>query len=125
MKGNQVKAPGPGHSAADRSLCVNLDADAPDGFIVHSFANDYPIQCKDYVREKAGLPPFKPNGRRKLKPTFNIGKVIAAQTNAAPKGNIVAIYDYTDDKGELLYQVVRLEPKSFRQRRPDGNGGWI
>src|SRR5262249_61841009 len=44
---------------------------------------------------------------------------------AAPKGNIVAIYDYTDDKGELLYQVVRLEPKSFRQRRPDGNGGWI
>src|SRR5262249_45750248 len=24
----------------------------------------------------------------------------------------------------LLFQVVRFEPKDFRQRRPDGNGGW-
>src|SRR5262249_38378130 len=36
-----------------------------------------------------------------------------------------ATYDYMNDKGDLLYQVVRLEPKSFRQRRPDGKGGWI
>jgi hypothetical protein len=42
----------------------------------------------------------------------------------APTGRIVAAYDYTDDEGELLYQVVRLEPKDFRQRRPDGKGGW-
>ena len=27
--------------------------------------------------------------------------------------------------GKLLYQVCRLVPKDFRQRRPDGNGGWI
>ena len=27
--------------------------------------------------------------------------------------------------GALLYQVLRLEPKDFRQRRPNGNGGWI
>jgi putative DNA primase/helicase len=32
---------------------------------------------------------------------------------------IVAHYDYVDEFGELLYQVVRLEPKDFRQRRPD------
>ncbi len=38
---------------------------------------------------------------------------------------IVATYDYTDESGELLYQVVRLEPKDFCQRRPDGSGGWI
>ena len=25
----------------------------------------------------------------------------------------------------MLYQVVRLEPKSFRHRKPDGKGGWI
>jgi putative DNA primase/helicase len=37
---------------------------------------------------------------------------------------IVAEYDYRDEKGELLFQVVRFEPKDFRQRRPDGNGGW-
>jgi DNA primase len=38
---------------------------------------------------------------------------------------IVATYDYTDESGELLYQVVRYEPKDFRQRHPDGRGGWI
>lgn len=35
------------------------------------------------------------------------------------------IYDYTDEVGNLLFQAVRFEPKDFRQRRPDGNGGWI
>lgn len=35
------------------------------------------------------------------------------------------VYDYTDADGNLIYQVVRFEPKDFRQRRPDGNGGWI
>ena len=38
---------------------------------------------------------------------------------------IVATYDYTDEAGTLLYQTVRYEPKDFRQRRPDGNGGWV
>jgi hypothetical protein len=37
---------------------------------------------------------------------------------------IVAAYDYTDKNGELLFQVVRFEPKDFRQRKPDGVGGW-
>lgn len=40
-------------------------------------------------------------------------------------GPVVARYDYTDADGALLYQVVRHEPKTFRQRRPDGHGGWI
>lgn len=35
------------------------------------------------------------------------------------------VYSYTDENGKLLYQVVRYKPKDFRQRRPDGNGGWI
>ena len=38
--------------------------------------------------------------------------------------NILAEYNYVDEHGDLLYQVVRLSPKDFRQRRPDGNGGW-
>ena len=33
-------------------------------------------------------------------------------------------YDYRDESGTLLYQKVRLEPKDFRLRRPDGQGGW-
>lgn len=38
--------------------------------------------------------------------------------------NVVASYDYRDTDGTLLYQKLRMEPKSFKQRRPDGNG-WI
>jgi hypothetical protein len=38
---------------------------------------------------------------------------------------IVATYDYTDEHGALLFQVIRLHPKNFRQRRPDGAGGWV
>jgi hypothetical protein len=38
---------------------------------------------------------------------------------------IVAEYDYRDEHGELLYQNIRYQPKDFRVRRPDGNGGWI
>jgi putative DNA primase/helicase len=38
---------------------------------------------------------------------------------------IIATYDYTNESGALLFQALRYEPKGFRQRRPDSNGGWI
>ena len=41
------------------------------------------------------------------------------------KTKIIATYPYHATNGTLLYQVVRMEPKDFRQRRPDGSGGWI
>jgi hypothetical protein len=36
----------------------------------------------------------------------------------------VPVYDYKDETDKLLYQVVRLPGKNFRQRQPDGKGGW-
>ncbi len=48
-----------------------------------------------------------------------------ANGNGASRPAIVATYDYTDESGALLSQVVRYVPKDFRQRRPDGRGGWI
>ena len=36
----------------------------------------------------------------------------------------VRAYDYVDESGVLLFQVVRWEPKTFSQRHPDGRGGW-
>lgn len=42
-----------------------------------------------------------------------------------PKPKMIAAYDYLDESGNLLLQAVRMEPKSFRQRRPDGRGGWV
>jgi putative DNA primase/helicase len=47
------------------------------------------------------------------------------QSERPQKSRIVASYDYTDEHGMLLYQVVRYQPKDFKQRRPDGHGGWI
>src|SRR5579863_6235247 len=38
---------------------------------------------------------------------------------------LIATYDYQDEHGKLLYQMLRYEPKDFRARRPDGNGGWV
>ena len=46
-------------------------------------------------------------------------------TPGASTPRIATIYDYTDEGGKLLFQVVRYEPKAFKQRRPDGCGGWI
>jgi hypothetical protein len=56
-------------------------------------------------------------------------------TNGAhqQRPSIVATYDYTDEAGELIFQVCRFEPKDFRQRRkaraddpPEVvKGGWV
>ncbi len=46
------------------------------------------------------------------------------QHDNSPVKQIVATYNYSDESGELLYQVVRFEPKDFCQRRSDGQGDW-
>jgi putative DNA primase/helicase len=60
VSGRRVLAPGPQHSSKDRSLCVSLAPATPSGFLVHSFAGDDPIECKDYVRARLGLPAWQP-----------------------------------------------------------------
>jgi putative DNA primase/helicase len=60
LSGSEVLAPGPGHSPKDRSLSIDFDPSAPDGFVVHSFAGDDWRACRDYVRSRLGMPPWKP-----------------------------------------------------------------
>lgn len=49
----------------------------------------------------------------------------AGSTGSATGSRIeVAHYDYRDETDTLLYQVVRFDPKDFRQRTPDAAGGW-
>jgi hypothetical protein len=110
VSGRGVLAPGPNHGPIDRSLSVKMVRRAPDGFLVWSFAGDDPIVCKNYVRDRLGLLKWERNGK----------------SNGHGKARTVAaVYDYVDEQGELLFQVVRFEPKGFSQRRPDGKGGWI
>lgn len=42
---------------------------------------------------------------------------------AAPAGDVR--YRYVDEQGQLLFEVVRKPGKQFRQRVPDGQGGWV
>ncbi len=47
------------------------------------------------------------------------------RSNVVRLGNVVAEYNYVDEGGELLFQVVRFaEPKDFRQRHRDKSGDW-
>jgi hypothetical protein len=41
------------------------------------------------------------------------------------KRSVVATYNYQDRKSKLRFQIVRYNPKGFKARRPDGNGGWV
>lgn len=50
----------------------------------------------------------------------------ARQGQSIPKPREVCHYDYQDATGRVVYQVVRYEPKTFRQRQvmPDGSFNW-
>lgn len=60
------------------------------------------------------------------KPIGDVMRELAGELKPVPaptgKPTISSVYDYTDENGNLLYQVVRMEPKDFRQRQPDGDG---
>lgn len=76
--------------------------------------------------ELAGQAPYTANSEtyaHKLRGPCACG-VEHGTFEAAPRHEAIEkIFDYTDG-GELIYQVVKFRPKTFRQRRPDGNGGW-
>lgn len=61
-----------------------------------------------------------------LETDFGIPK--QSQTALTPAQKLVARFDYVDDNGEVIYQVERWQKgasKTFKQRRPDGKGGWL
>jgi hypothetical protein len=41
------------------------------------------------------------------------------------KRKIIKTYTYHNLNNQVIFEVVRYEPKSFSQRRPDGQGGYI
>jgi 5S rRNA maturation endonuclease (ribonuclease M5) len=65
---------------------------------------------------------------KKIAPAEAMQQLSGGPNGADPpvaRPQIIATYSYTDEAGKLLFQCVRQEPKDFRQRRPDGKGGWI
>jgi hypothetical protein len=112
VRNGEILAPGPGHSATDRSLSVKPDEDAPDGFVVFSFAGDDPIACRDYVRDRLGLPKWKPNGAGTAKKATKATGTAAA---AKPYSPTVATFVYRDQEGRPYLRVQRTADKQFFQ----------
>ena len=108
LKLNKVKKSGEGKfmslcpSHEDENLSLSITSDK-EKILVHCFAG-----CStESVLQSLSL---------------NITDLFFDHKPKKPK--IVKTYDYTDEMGKLLFQVCRLEPKSFRQRRKDG-GQWV
>jgi hypothetical protein len=121
VRGNAVLAPGPGHSKSDRSLSVTVDPDAPDGFVVHSFSNDDPLACKDYVRERAGLDSWQPSAPA---PNDHFGYDFSKGANHNGDTGIVAEYVYHDAEGQPSRKIGRTAGKQFPQWRWEGER-WV
>ena len=126
VTGCNILAPGPGHSASDRSLSIRIDPNAYDGFIVHSFASDSAAACRDHVRTALGL--------KRRKGTFVKSQARTARPTAAsvdhssdrldfalrlwseasdPRGTVVA--DYLSSRNltlpdEVACSVIRFHP---------------
>lgn len=107
----------PAHKDKRQSLSIN---EGDKGIILKCHAGCGTADVLDALGLKLrDLFPEKPQ-RASFAPTPSPSK------EGNGKARIVATYDYTDEDNALLFQVVRFEPKDFRQRRPDADkpGGW-
>jgi hypothetical protein len=55
---------------------------------------------------------------------LEMGELFEAEPAPIPERVVIERYDYVDENDTLLFQVERMRPKAFRQRRPNGHGGW-
>jgi hypothetical protein len=116
-------------------MTVTLKPDAPDGFLVHTFSpRDTDLDCKNYVREKLGLEPWKPNGAERpglrvvppppqrieggpINEDQPLANAISKQTPA--KYSPACTWRYKDESGTTTMAVARYDPidsgkKTFR-----------
>ncbi len=85
------------------------------------FTSDDGAWCHCSREEHAGAIPQNGAG---LFAHLMRGPCNCGQTHGDRPDDIEATYDYIDESGALLFQVVRKAGKQFRQRKPDGAGGW-
>jgi hypothetical protein len=115
-----------------------------DGFILcpggNAFTNDGTKYTSRQVAKLAGIDPdhYAPvaeynarngNGTQSRPTTANgAGNARKSPANAPFDWARAQTFDYTDETGEMLYQVGRIgdgAAKQIRQRKPDGRGGWL
>ena len=100
--GNGYSARCPAHDDKRNSLSIDTGDDGRVLLFCHAGCSSQDI-CKAVGLDLRDLFPVKAGSSQK---------------------RILSTYDYRDENGKLLFQKVRFEPKDFRCRVPDGNGGW-
>lgn len=120
LTGIQKRADGydalcPAHEDEHPSLSVD---EGERGIVLHCHVG---CDTKD-VCAKIGLTEADLFYDRRETPRINLNG--HGRKSAGGSRRIVCTYPYHDTEGNLLFEVVRYEPKDFRQRRPapDGNG---
>ena len=148
QRGTHIQAHCPVHEDRTPSLSIDWNSDRGGWTLLkcHGCAADerdileaIGLGLTDRFDEPLPARPSGPIRRRSSAPAANrLGPLPKRLTITAPAAELltpwqqVRTYDYVDEAGELLGQVVRLErldqsgtrQKTFRQRRPDGQGGW-
>jgi 5S rRNA maturation endonuclease (ribonuclease M5) len=106
---DQFQACCPSHEDRKASLSIGIGKDGK--ILLHCHAG-----CEtDKILQALGLE------SKDLFPESDKGK----GCNKHIERKIEVAYDYSNESGNLAYQVLRYSPKGFSQRRPDNKGGWI
>ena len=100
---------------AHGSVAVEVAGDKAGTWFDHE--NKLGGGARDLVRIRCGIP--EPDIDAWLQQQFG-----AMQIGRKTGQRIAKPYDYRE-RGQLIYQVIRYEPKAFRQRRPGPAGRWI
>jgi len=98
----------PAHEDREASLSVARGTEQPVIFKCHAGCE------RDAILEAAGL----------ILSDISNPRDQRSEAEWTPHGDAIAIYDYTDEHGGLLFQVCRTAGKQFPQRRRDANGNW-
>ena len=121
----------PAHADRNPSLSVSTGKDGRvllcchAGCTVNAIVASIGIAARDlFPADSPYAPPVRTNGNGNGKH----GPEHVAEPVNHDRPVLVKSYDYTDEAGAVLFQACRfVKPdgsKTFRQRRPDGNGGW-
>lgn len=121
LRGDKVMAKCPFHADGTPSFSVKVDeglwfchAGCGGGSVIDLIAKFDNLSIGEVLgREKSETPQLQ-QPRPATKP----------HANGDVKATIDKIYSYQNAFGAEVYQAIRMVPKSFRQRRSDGKGGW-
>jgi putative DNA primase/helicase len=117
VRNDEILCPGPRHSPSDRSLAIKVDSKAPDGILVHSFSGDDPIECRDYVRVKLGLPSFT---FRKAQADW--GEELARYAYRLADGTpYLLVRKFVDANGRKQFPQSHWEGSSWIKGKPNGH----